>query len=806
MQPESEISVLDWLKAKLSNPRELFQRANPAIAPSETIINAAPESPTIGDSGAGFLPEPTPAPETPPLELEQAEPTSHSTRIKISTAIPHGSTLTITLRADEQGHVTIVKNAEAAHPVRMPQVTVRLPNPLNWLKRLNDFIESMPVLLNGLLFSAIALLIAISADSTLRDAKSFTDAALGPMLWAGFLFTWAVWAIHKGGSGLLDDSPGLGIDRFTPSKRKIQVAVGLIIGAAVLVLWVARDAAGGDLAPGGGWMLIRWAIALVLMCIAAWLLQDHPQEEKKPASGSIWPTLGVAGIVLVAFAARFWQVSSIPFTLGGDEGEQGVEILRILNGTLTNPFVTGWYSVPTFDFFFNAPTVALFGHTTFGLRLTWVLAGTASILATYLLVKELKGTRLALITAALLATYHYHIHYSRLGSMQVSDTLLVALTLLFLYRGYSRGKWLDWALAGVIAGIGQYFYAGARLALILALFLAIYLWVRDGFKITRTNRVGLGIFMIAVLIAGWPMFSLAMRHPDIYNARANQIGILQNGWLANEAIKLGKTQAEILLDQFWRSVLAFNAYPDRVVWYGLSGPLLDSFSGSLFLIGAFSATLWSIRDRRLAPMVAWWWSAILTGGMLTDTTPSSQRLITVSVPTMFFVAWVIENMISAINQRFPAKVGLLVGSVTVLLASVISLNLYFNEYTPKRIYGGEHAMIATMLAGHITEDLGPNWQVYFFGAPRMYINIGTMRFLVPDLTKTDIETPLQAPFDPGQLSDNINLLFVFLPERSNELQWVWQTFPNGQVEEVRSPIDPDRVLYVTYTIKRDATP
>lgn len=752
--------------------------------------------------------------------IETTTPGDKIARVAVNAEIPHGTTLTITIRADSQGQVSVEKQAKDGQPVwrkiqAQPGKQIQLGESIHVLKaslakaggflvRLIAPVSRLSILRNGLVFIVLALVAAFLADSQVREARAFAETALLPLAWAGVLFAWGTWAIHHREASLLNDAPAVGIFGFLAERRERNIALGLIGAALVLTFWVTQDSVGGG-TVNAAWLLNRWVFAILLVCMAAWLVQEKTNPEQKIINNK-WLLSGVAAIVLLAFGLRIWQVGDIPFTLGGDEGEQGVEILRVLRGELTNPFITGWYGVPTLSFFFNAPSVTLFGNTMFGLRLVWVLVGTASVLTTYLLVKELKGTRLALISAALVATYHYHLHYSRLGSNQISDTLLVSLGLLFLVRGYLRGKWLDWALAGVVVGIGQYFYAGGRLAIVLALFLLAYLWVRDGFKITRINRIGAGIFLIALLVAGGPMFGYAVNFPDQYNTRTNQIGILQNGWLVNEAIILEKSQGEVLLDQFWRASLAFNAYPDRTAWYGLEGPLLDQLAGILFIVGILSATLWSIRDRRLAPMVAWWWAAILTGGMLTDTTPSSQRLITASVPTMFFVAWAIEHFVTALRQQISKPVGLAVGILATLVLSVVSINLYFNDYTPRKIFGGEHAMIGTMISKHVLEDLGEDTQIYFFGTPRMYINIGSVRYLIPDINKVDLLDRLESPFAPEEMPENSILLFAFLPERLDELEWVRQTYPDGQIQQIISPVEPEKVLYTTYTVRQAVSP
>jgi hypothetical protein len=833
MQPQSEISILDWLREKLHNPRELLREWRSARKPAQTESSAPDEPVSVLQTGE---PDSTPvvslpaqtaeSPERAPIlaveTVETIETQGGTARVAINAEIPHGTTLTITIRADSQGQVSVEKQTKDTQPVwrklqTQPGKQIQLGENVHALKaslakaggflgRLMAPVAKLSILRNGLVFILLGLVAAFLADSQVREARAFTEAALLPLAWAGVLFALGTWVIHHREASLLKDAPAVGIFGFLAEKRQRNIALVLIGAALVLTFWVTQDSVGGG-NVNASWLLNRWALAILLVCVAAWLVQEKTNSEQNTNNNNKWLLAGVAAIIVLAFGLRIWQLGDIPFTLGGDEGEQGVEVLRVLGGQLTNPFITGWYGVPTLSFFFNAPSVALFGNTIFGIRVIWVLVGTASVLSTYLLVKELKGTRLALMSAALVATYHYHLHYSRLGSNQISDTLLVSLSLLFLVRGYLRGKWLDWALAGVVVGIGQYFYAGGRLAIVLSLFLLAYLWVRDGFKITRINRVGVGIFLIALLVAGGPMFGYAVNFPDQYNTRTNQIGILQNGWLVNEAIILEKNQEQVLLDQFWRASLAFNAYPDRVPqYYGLDGPLLEQAAGVLFILGILSATLWSIRNRRLAPMVAWWWAAILTGGMLTDTTPSSQRLITASIPTMFFIAWAIEHFVAALRQQISKPVGLTMGILATLVLSISSINLYFNDYNPRHIFGGEHAMIGTMISKQVLEDLGEDTQIYFLGAPRMYAGIGTMRYLMPEIRKFDVEPGLESPFVPDPLPEAQNLLFIFLPERLGELEWVRQTFPGGQLADVASITNPDKVLYSIYTVKNSLSP
>ena len=104
------------------------------------------------------------------------------------------------------------------------------------------------------------------------------------------------------------------------------------------------------------------------------------------------------------------------------------------------------------DFFFNTLTIGPLGHTAFALRLPWALIGTATVLIMFALTRRLKGLAMGLMVGVLLAAYHYHIHYSRLGSNQVADAFFMAAAFFFLYRAYDEGGMLNWVMAGLWLG------------------------------------------------------------------------------------------------------------------------------------------------------------------------------------------------------------------------------------------------------------------------------------------------------------------------------------------------------------------
>lgn len=163
-------------------------------------------------------------------------------------------------------------------------------------------------------------------------------------------------------------------------------------------------------------VFLAWLLAAVFYF---WAVVPHSEWQwRRPGwleKRDVW-FWGLVALLALALLLRVWRIGDIPFTLGGDEGSQGLEALRVINGELRNPFTTGWLGVPTMSFFFNSLSLRLLGRTIVGLRLPWAFVGAATVLVTYFLVKQIADRRLGMVTAVLLAVYHYHIHFSRLGS------------------------------------------------------------------------------------------------------------------------------------------------------------------------------------------------------------------------------------------------------------------------------------------------------------------------------------------------------------------------------------------------------
>jgi hypothetical protein len=641
---------------------------------------------------------------------------------------------------------------------------------------------------------SLTLLGQLALHSALAfDARGFALVVIGALLMAVALLDQA----PPGSSPAEAASPAPAAKLSSPARVSLLAVVACGSAGLLYALQATPPP------PSYLWALPAWMLLIGLYC-AATLPPPHLRLPRRlPRPGALaWAALAIFALGLLA---RGWRGGDLPATLSGDEGRFGLETMRVLAGEITNPFSTGWLSVPTLTFFYNAPSIALLGNTLLGLRLPWLLMGALNVLTVFWLATRLQGPAVGIVTATLLALYHYHIHYSRLGLNNIADPFFTALALLLLYRAYDRKSAVDWVLCGIVIGVGQYFYFGARFIAIVAVVSIACLALRDGRRFWREHRRGLSLGAGAALVAAAPIIQYAIRYPDIYNARVNQTGILQSGWLEAAMAVRGEGPALVLLDQLQRAALAFNAYPDRTQWYGLPGPLLDIGSGALFVLGlAFACS--RLFNPRIFPMVAWWGGVIVLGGMLTESPPASQRLITAAVPAVFFIALALVMITRALVQMVarPAWSRAITWGVlglAVVAFGASSLKTYFVDYTPQRIFGSYNGIISTEIGHYARRQLGPEWRIYFLGRPAMSFDFGANLYLAPDTQGIDID---EAQSDAERLrvaGPDKDAAFIVLPFREGELAQLQAIYPGGQLDRVPSPIRPEPLFFV-YRVPR----
>lgn len=498
--------------------------------------------------------------------------------------------------------------------------------------------------------------------------------------------------------------------------------------------------------------------------------------------------LALCGVVAVAAIVRLWRLGEIPHVFGGDESAFAIWS-KAVTGNFSNPFGFGFMSQPTLGIMLEGVVMKLAGSTETGARLGWALIGTVSVVPAYLLASKIGGRLFGLTAAGLVALYHFHIHYSRTALNNIADPFFMSLALFCLIVAIQRRSNLAWSGVGISCGVALYFYQGARLTpLVVAAVLVYAAFFQD--RAFRREALRGGIIAAgAFLISAAPMLQSAIRFPQDFNARLGQISIFMPGWLEHARVSTGRSTAEILWDQFFHAALAFNWYPDLSEHYGLHVPLLDPLFGALFAFGLIYATLRALFSPRhwvLLTVVVWWWTGMLIGGAMTLSPPSSQRILTLSVPVCIFIVIALFTILDAM-ARFglkPRKVPVL--GAAVILFGAISLKTYFVDFSPLHRSGSYHGAVMTELARTLRRG-EPVDHVYFLGAPYLYWGYPTIPFLIPQIYGEDILEPLQAPPPQSTVEPGKDALFVVLPYRDGELDLIRQAFPDGTTATLADP-------------------
>jgi 4-amino-4-deoxy-L-arabinose transferase-like glycosyltransferase len=421
------------------------------------------------------------------------------------------------------------------------------------------------------------------------------------------------------------------------------------------------------------------------------------------------------------------------------------------------------------------------------------LIGAATVPALYVFARPLYGRTVALAAAALLAAYHFHIHFSRVGVNNIVDPLIALLAFAAFFHAYRTRSLFGFALAGVLLGIGQHFYMGGRLTPILLLGLLLHQALLDRSRLWAA-RWGLVLLALGLVLGFGPLLRFFLTHRDDFAARLAMVGIFQTGWFEEQHAQ-GLSTFTILLNQVRDAFGAYLFLPDRSAWYDPKIPLLDRMSAVLFVFGiAIALSRWRRMEMALLP--AWIVGTAIFGGVLLKNTPESPRFVTTAPALCLLIALAIERFTSLLPWALPLsrRAAYTMSGVMVVLLALWNLNFYFREYTPRRTFGWLNTEVATAIGDYVGHQPDAVY-VYFFGPPRMFIGNGTIRFVAPGATGVDIIDPLVAPETLPPPPDGRRPIFIFLPERAGELAVVERRYPGGTRYQSDAQVEEATLFY-----------
>jgi len=537
--------------------------------------------------------------------------------------------------------------------------------------------------------------------------------------------------------------------------------------------------------------LVVWALSITL--VVAGLLRAAGW--RLPTWQSIWKAIrpyrneiiAVSAVLALACVLRVINLEAYPYAFANDEGWVGLEGLRIMSGDRLGLFTVGWSSQPVLSFLPDAILVGIFGHTITAVRLYSALAGTATVLGLYLLVREAGNRQVALIAATILACLAPHIHFSRAAFHNILPGFFAVWLFYLTLRALRTNRISSAVWVGLITGLAMYTYLGSRLAMVLAASVYVIgcMGQPGGLRLRWQQLLSAALVGLVVIL---PLAAYFMQHPDHFSARLTAESITRDP-------QFHYAVGSFLLRQAARTVLVFIAWPATYGFYHASQPYFALPGAALMLLGMG----WSLAHLRRKPMLIltlWWWSALVLAGILTASPPASQRLVIALPAAAWFAALGIHGLWQLLSSAGFKRIfaNLLAGGLTLLVA-VQGVYFYMVTYPAQGGYG-DRSNELIVESSRLAKQLGPQYTLLLYGGGYVQTDFASFPYLLDgyQLVQGDASTNL----DELKPANGNGLLVIAVPEDANLLDYLQSNLPGGTTRTVYRRAYPDQILFSAY--------
>jgi 4-amino-4-deoxy-L-arabinose transferase-like glycosyltransferase len=414
----------------------------------------------------------------------------------------------------------------------------------------------------------------------------------------------------------------------TASRLQRPLCCGFFLAGCTAVVYAQFQWAEHLLEKGLPWILL----GILLVAVAA--LFRPLRLGGQPTVGQ--PRLGAAEI---GFAAALTLAGGAVRLLGLDHAPPGGFLDEVQNALVAEDilkgnrpiFIAGATQMPALFFYFLAAAIAVAGKSVATVRGLAALFGTLTLPAFYFLARKAFSRPVAMAISILLAGSRWHITFSRWGFVTSMGPLLEVLAGLLLWRAAEGARGQDYALLGLVAGVGlQTYYSFNLFPAVLAIAALSYArregWDRFWPELARIVK-GL---VWSVLVAGVllvPVVLFAARNPEVFFERANTVAI----W--NPAHHLPWPGA--LWQNIAKHLLMFNFRGDWNPRHNIpDAPLLNPIEGVLMAIGLGLAIARVLKW----PQGVWltWFAVMLLPAIVTIEAPQAHRAVG-AIPAVYLL-------------------------------------------------------------------------------------------------------------------------------------------------------------------------
>lgn len=493
-----------------------------------------------------------------------------------------------------------------------------------------------------------------------------------------------------------DDLARLAVRTLAVTERRFGIPTPVVTLLGLLPLATAQALLSSDRRVPLALALGALGLVIVLATFAARAAEvpayetfaegDHPTAT---ADARRWrPRIEIPAllaILVLAAAARFYDLNGIPFGMWRDEARHGLEGLHILTDPAYRPVYIPNISLPGLYPTLLALDFRLFGATLASLRGLTAGAGVLAVAALWLVGRQLGGPRVALVAALLGAVGSWRVSIDRLA-FDTAPTTLCTLGAFALFlvgvsrvRGGGRG-FLPFAGAGLLGGLAIYNYYPGRFTLPVLAGGALVLVLRERGGFARRCWPGLILCLLLAVLTLIPLGRYAIEQPDNFFKRTEQVYLLSDQYLEGQT-EIGAVEQNLL-----RHVAMFNYRGEPNARHHAPGwPLLDAVTGICFVLGLALMIGAALRFRFAALFILGWFLALLAPSIVSVDAPSAVRAQD-AAPAAYLLAalglvalW--ERLRALDAPRLLRRAAPMIVGAALALAIGINLWIYFG-YMP----------------------------------------------------------------------------------------------------------------------------
>ncbi len=495
-------------------------------------------------------------------------------------------------------------------------------------------------------------------------------------------------------------------------------------------------------------------------------------------------------ILLIASFFRLWQIDSIPSGLYPDEAMNANDALSSLENNQFKVFYTENNGREGLYLWLVAGSFKLFGPSIWSLRLVGAILGILTVLALYLLAKELFNEKIALISSFFLSVSFWHTNFSRIAFRGILVPLILCLSFYFLLRGFRKKSSLSFIWSGIFFGLGLYTYLAFRAAVlilgIVILWKIIEYWQKEKpITLSWSNfwhkvylKDGwwkLDLFLLVIIIMAIPLGLYFYHQPQDFIGRAGGVSIFA-----------GESPIQELIKSSFKALGMFNVYGDGNWRHNYSGsPMLVWSVGIFFILGIVAIFKKPLFHRIF--LFSWFAIMLLPAIFTMEGMPHALRTIGVIPVAYLFAAlgliWLFEKIYS-FGTKWHKFLAIALLIISFIQPAITNLNKYFIDWgqSPEvaSAFSADYVQIGEYL-NSLPESINKYVLVNKEGEPFYGLSIAAQTPIFIERTEFDHNRAIYLPWQDLSQIKTDQPAVIILMHNDQSLEKLQEIFPQGKI-------------------------